>query len=380
LILTLQTTTFGAYGGIATYNRLVCRVLNNFDGLLTKQVLIMGDTSSDLSNHHDKLPNLQLRAFSRRRSSFARQVLRLGLTKKIDLALIGHVNYAPLGWMLKRLQPQMRFGVIIYGIDAWQPLGALRRRALQQADFIISISDYTRQRAIETNALTGKRILLLPNALEWTDEDSTKPSTLAEIKGTRLLSVCRLEQNEKYKGVDKVIEALPDIAKRVPDVQYLVVGGGSDLERHRRLAQEVGVSQRVHFLGFLSEEDLRSCYRDCHLFVMPSAGEGFGFVFLEAMKYGKAIVAANSGGAPEVVKHGVTGALVEYGAREQLTEVLTDLCLNGEKRKQLGQAGHTRLVDNFTHVHFKERFDELLLQEFTTASLYRSRREVLNVG
>src|SRR5947207_1689709 len=105
LILTLQTTTFSTYGGIPTYNRLVCRVLNDFEGPSAKQVLIMTDTSPDLSGHHGELSNLQLRAFSSKRRAFGWQVLQLGLTRRIDLALIGHVNYAPLGWMLKQLQP-----------------------------------------------------------------------------------------------------------------------------------------------------------------------------------------------------------------------------------------------------------------------------------
>jgi phosphatidylinositol alpha-1,6-mannosyltransferase len=339
----------------------------------------MGDTPADLAKHDGELSNLDLQVFSRRRSAFVRQALRLGLTRRIDLAVIGHVNYASLGWMLKRLQPQLRYGVILYGIDAWQPLGGLRKRALQQADFIISISDYTRQRAIETNALNEKSIDLLPNALEWLDVESQDTGAhSAVIEGTRLLSVCRLEQSEKYKGVDKVIEALPDIAKRVPDVQYLVVGDGSDLERHKQLAQQVGVSQRVHFLGFLSQEELRASYRNCHLFVMPSAGEGFGFVFLEAMKYSKAIVAANSGGAPEVVIDKVTGRLVEYGDREALAEAVIDLSLDTRKRNQLGEAGHRRLQENFMFPRFEQKLTEILMRELSARSLYGSRREVLN--
>ncbi len=377
MILALQTTTFGVLGGIPTYNRIVCRTLDGFNSAQTKAVLIATDTVADLASRHAELPSLRLKAFSRERNAFARSVLRSGLSDRIDLALIGHVNYAPLGWMLKKLQPQMRYGVMLYGIDAWQPLSALKRRALQQADFIISISDYTRQRAIETNDLAGKRIDLLPNALEWDEvepADSTKPT----IQGTCLLSVCRLEQSEKYKGVDKVIESLPEVARRVPDIQYLIVGGGSDLDRHRQLAVEKGVAERVHFLGFLPEQELRACYRDCQLFVMPSAGEGFGFVFLEAMKYGKAIVAAKSGGAPEVVIDGVTGKLVEYGSKAELTAALIDLSLDKSKCDRLGQAGYQRLQEKFLYPRFEQTLSEILLRQLSASACYRGRREILN--
>ena len=189
--------------------------------------------------------------------------------------------------------------------------------------------------------------------------------------GTRLLSVCRLEQSERYKGVDKVIECLPELAKSVPDVQYTVVGGGTDLERHRALAERLGVASRVRFLGFITDEALAACYRECDVFVMPSAGEGFGFVFLEAMKYGKPIVAARSGGAPEVVRDGVNGRLVEYGNKHELLEALIDLCLNRNKRESLGDGGYRRLQENYTFEHFKQKFADIIRLESPLQSARR---------
>ncbi len=363
-IVTLQTTTFSAWGGIPSYNRLTCRVLNE-SGITGKHDVLVGmDLPADLEKPTAEFPNVRLQAFAQNRLALARRSIRLGLTHKFELALIGHVNYTPLGWMLKTLQPKLRYGVILYGIEAWQQLPPLRRRALQQADFIISISDYTKQRAVEANNLVAERVYLLPNALEWGDVEPFAPAGESQaIAATRLLSVCRLDQAEQYKGVDKVIEVLPKVVQRVPDIQYIVVGAGSDLERHRHLARELGVGERVHFLGFVAEADLRVRYRNCDLFVLPSAGEGFGFVFLEAMKYGKAVVAANSGGAPEVVQDGITGSLVQYGDKEQLAETLIDLCLDQNKRLRLGQAGYQRLQEKFTFSHFKQKLTEILMKE-----------------
>jgi glycosyltransferase involved in cell wall biosynthesis len=256
---------------------------------------------------------------------------------------------------------------MLYGIEAWQQLSLLRRRALQQADFMISISDYTRQKAIQANLLLADRVHLLPNAVQTaTIEPIPVPDQSPAAQGTRLLSVCRLDQNEQYKGVDKVIEVLQDVAESVPDVQYIIVGNGTDLERHRQLAHRLGVSERVHFLGFLSDAALRVCYQQCDVFVMTSAGEGFGFVFLEAMNYGKPIIAANSGGAPEVIQDGITGLLVEYGNNKQLAASLINLCLNPEKRRTLGQAGYQRLQEKFTFPHFRQRLTEILLRELSS--------------
>lgn len=354
----------------------MCQVLNDLDLTSQQPVLIATDMPHDVVTHAPRLPRLQLKGFSDNRSAFVRNVFRLTMENRIDLMLIGHVNYAPLGWLMKRTQPNLRYGVFVYGIDAWQPLGKVRRRAVKEADFVISISEYTKEKAIETNAIDPARTFVVQNALE-----SLNPGT--ELKaapfseGPRLLSVCRLEESEQYKGVDKVIEALPYVARHIPDIKYTVVGGGSDLPRHKRLAQELGVSDRVTFLGFVDDDMLQSCYRDSTVFVMPSGCEGFGFVFLEAMKYQKPVLAAKSGGTPEVVRDGVTGILVEYGNREELVNALISLCLDKATCIRLGEAGYQRLLENFTLPLFKEKLSDILRHELSAEVLYRYRRERL---
>jgi glycosyltransferase involved in cell wall biosynthesis len=255
----------------------------------------------------------------------------------------------------------------------------MRQRALQQADFAVSISEYTKKRAVEVNGLDTDRVYLLPNALEWSDEESKVDSTNVSLpSGTRLLTVCRLDSTERYKGVDTVIEALPEVIKKVPDVQYVIVGSGSDSVRLKKLAQSIGVSNRVHFLGSVDDATLRACYRMCDVFVMPSAKEGFGFVFLEAMQYAKPVIAADKGGSPEVVQDGVTGSLVQYGDIQQLAESITRLCLNPELRKKLGRAGYRRLQEKFTFPQFKRTLKGILERELPAAAIYRAHAALLS--
>lgn len=361
MILTLQTTTFGAYGGIPSYNRLVCRALS--ETLKNAHVLIAADSEKDVAPYRPGMQNLQLEAFDRNRFAFTRGFLQLAATQTFDLVLVGHVNYAPLGWLLKRLQPQVRLGVLLYGIEAWTQLPALKKRSLQQADFLVAISEYTKQKACAANGLNSERIDILPNALNWTTDETANGHRSAASDAIQLLSVCRLDRSERYKGVDTVIEALPEVLKRVPDLNYTVVGGGSDLARHQALAAQLGVSSRVHFAGPVTDETLHKYYRDCDVFVMPSAGEGFGFVFLEAMKYSKPVIAANSGGAPEVVRDEVTGVLVPPGDKFQLAEAIVRLALDPTKRSVLGRNGNESLQENFTFVQFKKGLTNILSRE-----------------
>lgn len=378
MLLTLQTSAFSSYGGISTYNRLVCKVLNDFSEAGERNVFLGTDKPSDIQLQTTKLSNLKLNAFSNNRSSLIRQVLRLGITRRIDTALIGHVNYAPLGLLLRRLQPALRYGVIVHGVDVWSKLSVLRRQALRHANFIISVSEYTKRQAIEINGAVERRFHLLPNTLQWDLEDKQAASNdLCLPTGTRLLTVSRLDSSERYKGVDTVIEALPSVAAQVPDVQYMIVGSGGDITRLKALAERVGVADRVHFLGSVNDTVLRSYYQACDVFVMPSAKEGFGIVFLEAMQYSNPVVAADSGGSPEVVQDGVTGLLVQYGDIPQLAQALADLCLNPERRAMLGRAGYQRLQEHFTFPQFKRTLTDILSRELPAAALYRTRSRAL---
>ena len=366
------------HGGIPAYNRMVCRALNdlsdpNLDS--ERRVLIATDRRSDAEYPSQSFSNLSFEVFGGNRSAFARSVIASVFRQRVDLLLIGHVNYSPLGMVLKVLRPSLRYGVIVHGVEVWTRLTLLKRWALQRADFVMAVSEFTKAKVVEFNGVEEGRIRIVPDTMGWTvdsDEDGTgnaerKIDTLLTRLGkptaTLLLSVCRLEASEKYKGIDTVINALPSVIARVPDVQYLVVGSGSDLERHNQLAADLGVADRVHFLGSVDEATLRQYYRAADVFILPSDGEGFGIVYLEAMHYAKPVIAADSRAVPEVVKHNDTGLLVEYGNRGQLAEAITSLCLDRSLRERMGEAGRRRLREKFSFESFKQKLHELILQE-----------------
>jgi phosphatidyl-myo-inositol dimannoside synthase len=377
LILVLQTTTFGAHGGIPTYNRVVCRALKDFTAA-DKQVLIVTDQRNDVEQSALPSEHLKFKAFSGNRSAFATNVVRFALTTRIDLLLVGHVNYAPLGLLCKILQPKLRYGVMVHGVDVWSRLPLTKGLALRRADFVTSVSEYSRQKAIEVNGVQADRIRLLPNALEWIDRENGQMNATTTA-GIKLLSVCRLDARERYKGVDTVLKALPSVVTDFPDLTYYVIGSGSDFERHRELATRLGLSHHVQFLGSVDESTLRSHYEQCDVFLMPSAGEGFGIVFLEAMKYRKPVIAAASGAVSEVIKHGETGTLVRYGDIEATAAAIIELAMNPQRSEAMGRAGFERLMNNFTYKHFKKRFYEILQEEMQSKSFYLSRRNALEL-
>jgi glycosyltransferase involved in cell wall biosynthesis len=138
-----------------------------------------------------------------------------------------------------------------------------------------------------------------------------------------------------------------------------VAGDGTDRRRLERRAASLGLSHAVTFVGRVGEDELAALYEQCRFLVMPSRDEGFGLVFLEAMRSGKACVGAN-GAAEEIIRHGVTGLIVEPGERDDLAAAVFTLFDEPGTCRRFGDAGRERFLSTFTDTCFQARFARVL--------------------
>jgi glycosyltransferase involved in cell wall biosynthesis len=175
-----------------------------------------------------------------------------------------------------------------------------------------------------------------------------------------LLTVGRLVSSEPGKGIDAVIKVLPKVIEAVPDAFYVVVGEGDLQPRLEEIAQENSVRDRVIFAGAFQLAQLKGCYSRADVFVMPSRQEGFGIVFLEAMASGKPVIAGDHGGAPEIVRDGVTGFSVDPDDLETLTARLVQLLQDEPLRMKMGAAGRRRVEETFSFTRFEEGLTRIL--------------------
>jgi glycosyltransferase involved in cell wall biosynthesis len=157
-----------------------------------------------------------------------------------------------------------------------------------------------------------------------------------------------------------LISALPRVLKNVPDASLVLVGDGDDRPRLEQLARDLGVSAQAHFLYGLTSEELFACYANCEIFALPSRGEGFGLVFLEAMAHAKPVIGGAHGGIPDIIEDGVTGTLVPHGDVEQLAEALGALLSNPGEAKEMGARGKDRVAQLFSFAQFESRLTALL--------------------
>ena len=175
--------------------------------------------------------------------------------------------------------------------------------------------------------------------------------------GPFALIVGRMAAAERYKGHDLLIDLWPRVAAAVPGATLVIAGDGDDRARLETRAAACGGP--VRFVGRVSDTALADLYRECAFFAMPSRDEGFGLVFLEAMRAGKACV-GGMGAAAEVIADGVTGLVVEPDRPADVLAALLRLFREPDTRARMGRAGALRVAREFTEAQFRRRFRALL--------------------
>ncbi len=301
---------------------------------------------------------------ARSKTRFATTAMRAA-RRRPKLVLAAHPNLAPIVRAMQVISPRMKSIVCAHGIEVWEPLSALRRSSLRRATLVLSPSRATADSLSIVQGVPPEQIRVLPWGLD--PDFETKVANVAGATlpggfpvGRVVFTVGRWLATERYKGMDTLIMALPRLLLRWPDLQLVLAGSGDDREWLEAIARESGVSRHVHFLTDLSYGQLAACYAAAEVFALPSRGEGFGFVYLEAMARGKPVIGGAHGGAPEVIADGETGYLVQHGDPVQLATSIDALLANPDMAKQMGSRGRERVEREFRFNVFAKSFRKIL--------------------
>ncbi len=138
----------------------------------------------------------------------------------------------------------------------------------------------------------------------------------------------RLAGGDRYKGYDQIIQALPAIRRQIPNICYLLVGKGDDRDRIETMVDDRDVRDCVIFAGFVPDDELADYYNLWDLFAMPSKGEGFGIVYLEALASGKPTIGGNQDGAIDALCNGELGVWVNPDSIEEIGESIVQILMN----------------------------------------------------
>lgn len=359
-----------SHGGIQTLHRTMIRAMNTYicqvGGHMEVLTLNDVDLSRLLDTELSELSATHISACAANRVKFSSAAMRKIL--RADVVIYGLLAFAPLVFAQTIIAPHARRVLLTYGVDVWNRRSKVYGQAARLMTDVISISQYTLDRFREVYGMVAEqKSHVLPCSLDPVrsgcisfHDIKTKPIQQSDLQ--RLLSVSRLVKDEPGKGVDLVIEALPELLIDFPKLRYVVVGDGSDRMRLEDLARKLHVDHAVDFKGFVSETELEHEYSTCTLFTMPSASEGFGIVFVEAMAHGKPVIASSVGGTPEVVVDGKTGILVDRGDNISLVGAIRLLLNDADLRIKMGQAGIDRVQELYTFEVFTRHIRNIVDQ------------------
>ena len=363
-VLLVASAAWGVEGGLERFNRRLTRCLSDLvvAARLRRAVALVHYESPEHATLYP--PGV---AFIPGGASVLKTLLsfaRLTLIGRFDVILYGNVAFAPLLPLAAVLAPRARRVLLVHGMEVWRRPSRFRRWAVSRfASEIVAVSRFTVRRMCESYGITDRRFGILANAVDVDGTGADGQTTGAAPAGVhRLFTVSRLGEPDRYKNVDKVILALPAIRESFPGTHYDIVGTGSLVEELKQLARENGVADHVHFRGSVDDATKESLYANSDIFILPSTGEGFGIVYLEAWRHAKPVICSDQDAASEVVRDGVDGFCVSPEPARIAASVLALLSDPG-RRVSMGASGQQRLTEKYSHEQFHKAVEAILFGE-----------------
>jgi phosphatidylinositol alpha-1,6-mannosyltransferase len=342
-------TQESGHGGIARVSVLLWRAMETLCGNNRRMVTLLKDSRNP--QPMDKL-------------RFAARMARFEWRGEAKWILFDHLGIAAVQSLVPR-RWCVPYAIFLHSVEVWRDLAPRQNQVLRSAAIRIANSHYSARRIGEMHPDAGPIEvchLALPDDFQRAvpPAGTVDAEIIARVGRASVLIVGRMASGERYKGHDQLIEVWPRVRRAVPDAQLIIVGTGDDVPRLETAARESGSSEGILFTGRVSDATLDALYARAAVFAMPARAEGFGIVYLEAMRHRLPCVAGIHDAAGEVVEHGKTGFLVDQGNREELAAVLIQLLENPPLREQMGDAGLRRLKALFTFHQFETHLAAIL--------------------
>jgi len=348
-------------GGIQHYSHCLVQALASEHPCAAIRVF----SKNDLNGHRRDVSGVILHAFGRvpahlRTLVFAAVCLWWRWRERPTVCILTHPHFAKV-FSLPWLRADMPILAVAHGIEVWGHLPGRLLAGLQACAGVLPVSEFTRATMLREGGLSANRVIVVPDTFrEQAFAPGPKPAALLARHSLRadqpvLLTVGRLAASEAYKGHDQVIAALPAIRATNPEVRYVIVGTGDDQARLQACAEQHGQTDAVIFAGFIPEHELADYYRLCDAFVMPSTGEGFGIVYLEALASGKPCIVGNQDASPEAIGDGRWGFAINPRSPAAIAEAVIKLITRAHDKPWLHEPDTLRqeVIERYGFAAFK---------------------------
>lgn len=294
-------------------------------------------------------------------------------TRKLTRVAFGAA--APLGIMARAMRRAgaSKIVALTHGHEVWwakvPPFSLAIRFMSRDIDAITYLGDYTKSQI--SKAISPENAAKMVQIAPGIDVEHFAPVNSSELRNqlgllnkSVIISVGRLVHR---KGQDQLIAALPAIKAAIPSVHLVLVGIGPYQKRLAKMAAKLQVAENITFIGRINYSDLPQYFCLGDIFAMPARSrffglevEGLGIVYLEASACGLPVVGGKSGGAPDAVKVGETGLLVDGTKKSEIADACIQLLKNPELRETMGECGRNWIIDNWRWEIWATKFAALL--------------------
>lgn len=373
LFLTLRL--FSATGGIEK----VCRIM----GKALYEESIADDSTLQICSMYDHTPDAfdnpyfpaeNFKGFGINKFRFTRHVLANG--PQYDVVILSHINLLLIGFLIKKLSPSTTTILLAHGVEIWTPLSKRKKTMLLQCDLILAVSAFTQSKVIQSQGVAAGKCVVLNNCL-----DPFLPLPAPRHKSDQLsgrygflpgdivmLTLTRMRSTEQYKGYDKVLEALAMLHSTYPTLKYLLAGSYDAPEKEciDQMVKQYGLQQQVVMPGYIGDDELPDHFALCDMYIMPSRGEGFGIVFIEAMYYGLPVIAGNEDGSTDALLHGTLGQLVNPIDVPEIVSAIENII----KNKSSFNPDPKVLMKHFSYETYKQHLGGILNNQYQKELIY----------
>jgi phosphatidylinositol alpha-1,6-mannosyltransferase len=250
--------------------------------------------------------------------------------------------------------------VFLHGIEVWKTPDILTGTLLKRSTLFLSNTDHTWQEFLKINPrFSGKK----QKTVHLGVQAALRGETPSPGKIPVTVMIGRLSKGEDYKGHREMISAWPAVTERIPEAKLWIVGGGDLREELEAQVAVSGLGEKVVFWGQVSEQKKQELLTYSRCLALPSRGEGFGLVYLEAMRSGRPCLVSTADAGREVVNPPEAGLAVDVNHSEQLTDAICTLLSCGPGWEEWSVRARQRYEISFTADHFQRRLISALFDD-----------------